>query len=76
KYICKLIRRYRGIPKPLYKEDWFNRKGFIDQLQGRTTHQAPSIRVHCAGHAASYILLFICVFPWLTDYLSRVTLDP
>uniref|UniRef100_A0A5K3FDV2 GNAT family N-acetyltransferase n=1 Tax=Mesocestoides corti TaxID=53468 RepID=A0A5K3FDV2_MESCO len=52
-------------------KDWYNRQGFIDQSQARTTRQAPSIRVHHAGHAVHYILLLIRVFSgWLPIFLA------
>uniref|UniRef100_A0A5K3F7K5 Polyprenol reductase n=1 Tax=Mesocestoides corti TaxID=53468 RepID=A0A5K3F7K5_MESCO len=41
----------------------------------RATRQAPSIRVHHAGHAAHYILLLSHVLLWLAAYLSRMTLE-
>uniref|UniRef100_A0A5K3G0S7 Secreted protein n=1 Tax=Mesocestoides corti TaxID=53468 RepID=A0A5K3G0S7_MESCO len=41
----------------------------------RTTRQAPSIRVHHAGHAGHYILHLICVLRWLAAYLPRMPLD-
>uniref|UniRef100_A0A5K3G1J6 Polyprotein n=1 Tax=Mesocestoides corti TaxID=53468 RepID=A0A5K3G1J6_MESCO len=62
------------ITEPLYKEDLYNRTGFFDQSQARTTHQAPSIRVHSAGHAAHYILHLIHVLLWLAAFLSRMPL--
>uniref|UniRef100_A0A5K3G2A1 Transmembrane protein n=1 Tax=Mesocestoides corti TaxID=53468 RepID=A0A5K3G2A1_MESCO len=37
--------------------------------------QAPSIRVHRAGHAAHYILHLIHVLLWLAAFLSRMPLD-
>uniref|UniRef100_A0A5K3FGG7 Integron gene cassette protein n=1 Tax=Mesocestoides corti TaxID=53468 RepID=A0A5K3FGG7_MESCO len=52
-----------------------NRAGFIDQSQARTTHQAPSIRVHHAGCAAHYRLFLIRVCHWLATYLPRMPLD-
>uniref|UniRef100_A0A5K3EIN5 Transposase n=1 Tax=Mesocestoides corti TaxID=53468 RepID=A0A5K3EIN5_MESCO len=56
-------------------EDWYNRTSFIDQLQARTTRQAPSIRVPQAGHAAHYILLLIRVFLSFAAYLPHMPLD-
>uniref|UniRef100_A0A5K3FSB6 Uncharacterized protein n=1 Tax=Mesocestoides corti TaxID=53468 RepID=A0A5K3FSB6_MESCO len=37
--------------------------------------QAPSIRVHRAGHAAHYILLLSRVLLWLAAHLPRMPLD-
>uniref|UniRef100_A0A5K3ETW9 Cobalamin biosynthesis protein n=1 Tax=Mesocestoides corti TaxID=53468 RepID=A0A5K3ETW9_MESCO len=51
-------------------KDWYNRTGFIDQSEARATHQAPSIRVHHAGHTAHYILHLSCVLLWLAAFLS------
>uniref|UniRef100_A0A5K3EX44 Valine--tRNA ligase n=1 Tax=Mesocestoides corti TaxID=53468 RepID=A0A5K3EX44_MESCO len=45
-----------------------NRTGFIDQPEASATRQAPSIRVHDAGHAAHHILL-------LSPYLPRMPLE-
>uniref|UniRef100_A0A5K3FEI0 Uncharacterized protein n=1 Tax=Mesocestoides corti TaxID=53468 RepID=A0A5K3FEI0_MESCO len=39
------------------------------------TRQAPSIRVHHAGHAAHYIPLLVDVLLWLAAFLSRMPLD-
>uniref|UniRef100_A0A5K3G060 Secreted protein n=1 Tax=Mesocestoides corti TaxID=53468 RepID=A0A5K3G060_MESCO len=52
-----------------------HRTGFIDQSEARATRQAPSIRVHHAGHAAHYILHLIHVLLWLAAFLSRMPLD-
>uniref|UniRef100_A0A5K3G7U6 Uncharacterized protein n=1 Tax=Mesocestoides corti TaxID=53468 RepID=A0A5K3G7U6_MESCO len=43
--------------------------------QARTTRQAPSIRVHHAGHASHFILHLIHVLLWLAAFLSRTPLD-
>uniref|UniRef100_A0A5K3G5K3 Transposase n=1 Tax=Mesocestoides corti TaxID=53468 RepID=A0A5K3G5K3_MESCO len=51
------------------------RTGFIDQSESGATRQAPSIRVHRAGHAAHYILHLIHVRLWLAAFLSRMPLD-
>uniref|UniRef100_A0A5K3EPI5 cDNA n=1 Tax=Mesocestoides corti TaxID=53468 RepID=A0A5K3EPI5_MESCO len=40
-----------------------------------TTRQAPSIRVHHAGHAAHYILHLIHVLLWLAAFPSRTPLE-
>uniref|UniRef100_A0A5K3EW81 Anoctamin n=1 Tax=Mesocestoides corti TaxID=53468 RepID=A0A5K3EW81_MESCO len=55
--------------------DWYNSTGFIDQSEARATGQAPSIRVHHAGHAAHYILHLIHVLLWLAAFLSRMPLN-
>uniref|UniRef100_A0A5K3FFG0 AAA_5 domain-containing protein n=1 Tax=Mesocestoides corti TaxID=53468 RepID=A0A5K3FFG0_MESCO len=55
--------------------DRYNRTGFIDQSEARATRQAPSIRVHHAGHVAHYILHLIHVLLWLAAFLSRMPLD-
>uniref|UniRef100_A0A5K3FYM8 Uncharacterized protein n=1 Tax=Mesocestoides corti TaxID=53468 RepID=A0A5K3FYM8_MESCO len=52
-----------------------NLTGFIDKSQAKTTHQAPSIRVHHAGHAAHYILHLSRVLLWLAAYLPRTPLE-
>uniref|UniRef100_A0A5K3FZI0 Uncharacterized protein n=1 Tax=Mesocestoides corti TaxID=53468 RepID=A0A5K3FZI0_MESCO len=39
------------------------------------TRQAPSIRIHHAGYAAHYKLLYISVFLWLAANLLRMPLD-
>uniref|UniRef100_A0A5K3F5M6 Polyprotein n=1 Tax=Mesocestoides corti TaxID=53468 RepID=A0A5K3F5M6_MESCO len=62
------------IPEPYQEKDGYNRTGFIDQSQARTTRQAPSIRVYHAGCAAHYILLLIRVLLWLAAYLPRMSL--
>uniref|UniRef100_A0A5K3EW29 Dihydropteridine reductase n=1 Tax=Mesocestoides corti TaxID=53468 RepID=A0A5K3EW29_MESCO len=61
--------------EPWCEEYWYNGTGIIDQSQVRTTYQAPSIRVHHAGHAAQYILLLNPVLLRLTAFLSRMPLD-
>uniref|UniRef100_A0A5K3FQG3 Retrotransposon protein, putative, unclassified n=1 Tax=Mesocestoides corti TaxID=53468 RepID=A0A5K3FQG3_MESCO len=60
---------------PNWKKDWHNRTGFIGQSQARASRQAPSIRVHRAGHAAHYILHHIHVLRWLAAFFSRMPLD-
>uniref|UniRef100_A0A5K3ENF9 Transposase n=1 Tax=Mesocestoides corti TaxID=53468 RepID=A0A5K3ENF9_MESCO len=62
------------IPEPEWDEDWYNRIGFIDQSQARTTSKAPAIRVHHAGHAVHFILHLIRVLLWLAAYIPRMPL--
>uniref|UniRef100_A0A5K3FMZ4 Transposase n=1 Tax=Mesocestoides corti TaxID=53468 RepID=A0A5K3FMZ4_MESCO len=59
-------------------QDWLRPGGpicFIDQSEASAMRQAPSIRVHHAGHAAHYILHLIHVLLWLAAFLSRMPLD-
>uniref|UniRef100_A0A5K3G5T1 Polyprotein n=1 Tax=Mesocestoides corti TaxID=53468 RepID=A0A5K3G5T1_MESCO len=63
------------IPESSSVKDRYNRTGIIDQSEARATRQAPSIRVHHAGHAAHYILHLIHVLLWLAAFPSRMPLD-
>uniref|UniRef100_A0A5K3FNK7 Uncharacterized protein n=1 Tax=Mesocestoides corti TaxID=53468 RepID=A0A5K3FNK7_MESCO len=63
------------IPSRNRKKNRYNRTGFIDQSQARTTRQAPSIRVHHAGHADHYIVPLIRVILWFADCHSRMPFE-
>uniref|UniRef100_A0A5K3FBS5 Secreted protein n=1 Tax=Mesocestoides corti TaxID=53468 RepID=A0A5K3FBS5_MESCO len=45
------------------------------QRKTKATRQAPSIRVHHAGHAAHYILHLSHVLLWLAAYLPRMPFE-
>uniref|UniRef100_A0A5K3G405 Tnp_DDE_dom domain-containing protein n=1 Tax=Mesocestoides corti TaxID=53468 RepID=A0A5K3G405_MESCO len=66
---------YCRITEPKWKKYRYNRTGFIDQSEARATRQAPSIRVHDAGHAADYILHLSRILLWLAAYLPRMRLE-
>uniref|UniRef100_A0A5K3G2S9 N-acetyltransferase domain-containing protein n=1 Tax=Mesocestoides corti TaxID=53468 RepID=A0A5K3G2S9_MESCO len=56
-------------------KDWYNRTGFIDQSEARATRQAPSIRVHRAGHTAPYKLHLSRVIFWLAAHRPQSRRD-
>uniref|UniRef100_A0A5K3EHC0 GPS domain-containing protein n=1 Tax=Mesocestoides corti TaxID=53468 RepID=A0A5K3EHC0_MESCO len=52
-----------------------NRTGFFDQSEARATRQAPSIRVHHAGHDAHHILHLNRVHIWLAGHHPCMPLE-